>query len=377
MGNSCCYPASPSTLATTSTPVSPTITAYRNSPPLAHSSPNGARTGGGGGGDGTFGAGDGEFNAPRGIDADSSDNIWVADSANGRLQKFDSIGTVLTKLTSLTDPRGVAVSSTGLIYVSDATDDNIAAYSSVPGAPQNLAVPSVTATTIDVSWDAPTSSGASAIIDYRVDVNGGLTTIVGTSGTITGLTASTAFAVKVQARNAQGFGPSSTTVNPNTAALTADLAVTKSGSPDPVLLGQNITYTVTVTNNGPGSATTVTATDTLPAGVTFVSAVASQGSCVESVGVVTCNLGDIANGANVTVTIVVTAAQTGSKTNNVSVSAVSPTDPVPANDTASEITTVQIPPAVPGITTWGLLVLALGLTAGVLYMRRRTTAPAR
>ena len=51
-----------------------------------------------------------------------------------------------------------------------------------------------------------------------------------------------------------------TTVNPM-----ADLAVTKSDSPDPVLVGQQLTYTVGIQNNGPSTATSVSLSDTLPA----------------------------------------------------------------------------------------------------------------
>ena len=61
----------------------------------------------------------------------------------------------------------------------------------------------------------------------------------------------------------------------------ADLAVTKTGLPDPVLVGSNLTYTVTVTNNGPNNASNVMVTDTLPANVTFVSATPSQGTCAQ------------------------------------------------------------------------------------------------
>ncbi len=68
----------------------------------------------------------------------------------------------------------------------------------------------------------------------------------------------------------------------------SDLSVTKTDSPDPVTVGNNLTYTVTITNNGPGGATGVVLTDTLPVGVTFVSATPSQGSCGEASGVVTC-----------------------------------------------------------------------------------------
>ena len=65
-----------------------------------------------------------------------------------------------------------------------------------------------------------------------------------------------------------------TTVDP-----AADLSLTKSDAPDPVLAGQLLTYTLTVAQRGPSSATGVTVTDTLPAGVTFDSATSSQGSC--------------------------------------------------------------------------------------------------
>ena len=50
-----------------------------------------------------------------------------------------------------------------------------------------------------------------------------------------------------------------------------DIQVTKSASPDPVASGENFTYTLTVKNNGPGTATGVVVTDTLPSGVTCVS----------------------------------------------------------------------------------------------------------
>ena len=72
-------------------------------------------------------------------------------------------------------------------------------------------------------------------------------------------------------------GPDPTTANNSATASTtvqarADLSITKGDSPDPVTAGQNLTYTVKVTNSGPSTASAVTVTDTLPAGVTFVSA---------------------------------------------------------------------------------------------------------
>ena len=124
------------------------------------------------------------------------------------------------------------------------------------------------------------------------------------------------------------------------AGADSDLTVDKSDSPDPVNVGNNITYTVTIDNNGPDSATGVTLTDTLPAGVAFVSAVSTQGTCNESSGTVTCDIGGMANGDTVTVTIVVTAPGTpGTITNTADVSCTS-NDPEINNNTASEDTTV-------------------------------------
>ena len=52
---------------------------------------------------------------------------------------------------------------------------------------------------------------------------------------------------------------------------TADLAVSKSDSADPSVYGDNLTYTIIVTNNGPGTAEDIVITDTLPQEVTFLS----------------------------------------------------------------------------------------------------------
>ena len=58
----------------------------------------------------------------------------------------------------------------------------------------------------------------------------------------------------------------------------ADLAVTKTDSPDPVCAGNNMTYTINFINNGPSDAQTVTVTDAVPANTTFVSAAVTTGT---------------------------------------------------------------------------------------------------
>ena len=126
----------------------------------------------------------------------------------------------------------------------------------------------------------------------------------------------------------------------------ADLEITMSGTPDPVVAGSPLTYQINVTNSGPADAQSVSVVDTLPAGVTLTSATPSQGSC-SGTTTVTCAIGPLANGASASVTIVVTldaalVHNAGAPTtiqNNASVSS-QPTDPNTNNNSASVTTNV-------------------------------------
>ena len=104
-------------------------------------------------------------------------------------------------------------------------------------------------------------------------------------------------------------------------APSADVSLTKTDLVDPVVAGQNITYTVSVTNNGPNTAVGVTVSDTLPAGTGFVSATPSVGTCSSS-SPISCSLGDLVSGQNVTITVVAStsAATPASVTNTASAS---------------------------------------------------------
>jgi uncharacterized repeat protein (TIGR01451 family) len=97
-----------------------------------------------------------------------------------------------------------------------------------------------------------------------------------------------------------------------------DLAVTKVGSPNPVELGSNITWTMVVTNNGPDTATGVTISDPMPTGNTYVSASATQGSCTGG-AILTCSLDTIPAKGTVTITLVTTPTAVGTVTNTVTV----------------------------------------------------------
>jgi uncharacterized repeat protein (TIGR01451 family) len=61
-------------------------------------------------------------------------------------------------------------------------------------------------------------------------------------------------------------------------APTADLSVALTASPNPVIAGNQLKYTVVVTNKGPDNATGVTLSDLLPTGSTYVSSTTTQGT---------------------------------------------------------------------------------------------------
>ncbi len=112
-----------------------------------------------------------------------------------------------------------------------------------------------------------------------------------------------------------------------------DLSVGISADPDPVVVGSNLTYTITVTNLGPNPAASVVASNFLPANVDFVSANASVGSCSFANGLVTCSLGTLSNGAQVTASVLVRATSSSVLYTHATVSAIG-VDPVPGNNNA-------------------------------------------
>ncbi len=134
-------------------------------------------------------------------------------------------------------------------------------------------------------------------------------------------------------------------------ATFADLAVTKSGAAT-MAAGNNITYTIGVTNNGPDDAQSVTLSDTLPAGMTFVSETQDSGpafTCTNpaagAAGTVSCTIPALAPGASVTFTLVgQVAASTapGTTITNTATVNSSSTDLTPGNNSAAASTIVSV-----------------------------------
>jgi uncharacterized repeat protein (TIGR01451 family) len=186
---------------------------------------------------------------------------------------------------------------------------------------------------------------------------------------------------------------SSSTPDPNSAnnssgAITttvqsqADLAITKSDTPDPIVRGNTITYTVAFQNNGPSNSVTTQVIDTLPPGFVASSATSTVGSC-SGVGTntVTCNLGTlgapnqctaaVATSGTITITTQVpfglppNAVVTNSAT--VSGGDCLP-DPAPTNNSASASTgTFRQAP-----TLGGVALVVLGILLAVAGVRLRT-----
>jgi uncharacterized repeat protein (TIGR01451 family) len=102
------------------------------------------------------------------------------------------------------------------------------------------------------------------------------------------------------------------------ATTTADLGVVMTDSADPASIGEDLTFTVTITNSGPDAAGGVRLTDVVLGNTVFVSATPTQGTCtaVTFFGEqdVSCQLGALASGASATVDIVVNPAAEGTIT---------------------------------------------------------------
>ena len=117
-----------------------------------------------------------------------------------------------------------------------------------------------------------------------------------------------------------------------------DLSITKSGSPAEARVGDTVTYTLTATSSG-GLSTGVSIADTLPTGMTFLSASNSAGACEASGQTVSCPVGNLASGATATVTIQARADASGTMVNTATVGG-GQVESDTANNTASATTTV-------------------------------------
>ena len=223
--------------------------------------------------------------------------------------------------------------------------------------------------TINQSYNArgdsfPTLATSSArwyLVDLSYKVGPGWTVAVSPtnsgnfiSGVWTGSVAVLEAATNVTLAAGDGAGHSGTSTQFDVQAF-ADLAATLTDAPDPIMAGNNLTYSITITNSGPDKAARVVLIDPLPIGAAFVSATSSQGTCTQMAGIVTCNLGALSNAADATATIVVQPTVANVLSNTVTVTSCA-ADSNLADNVASTITTVQ-----------GIGVLAVGSGTNVCH----------
>lgn len=129
----------------------------------------------------------------------------------------------------------------------------------------------------------------------------------------------------------------------------ADLAVDISTPSLTPASGSNIVLTLTVTNNGPSSASSVVATALLPSGLTYVS---DTGSGAYNSGTGVWTVGTVANGATPSITVTATVAASGSYVCPISLTSSTPTDVTNGNDTD---TLTLVPTTGPGGVSSGLI----------------------
>jgi uncharacterized repeat protein (TIGR01451 family) len=200
-------------------------------------------------------------------------------------------------------------------------------WENVAGSPAPVSCP-VAANVITCDVGTVPLGGAKAVLTYSVTSNEG--------GTIGDTAAVTSTSTDPTSTN--DSASASVTVIPQ-----ADLSIAKTAAPSPVLAGGTLTYTVTVTNNGPSSAQNVKITDTLPGVTLFKSATPSTGgSCtapaVDASGSVVCTWSG-ATARNGTRSVVIVVEVPGPQTIPNIATASSPTEDPDATNNSVTVST--------------------------------------
>jgi uncharacterized repeat protein (TIGR01451 family) len=121
-----------------------------------------------------------------------------------------------------------------------------------------------------------------------------------------------------------------------------DLEITNSDNPDPVAVGETLTYSLTITNKGGAPATQVQMTTTLPSELILVSVTSTQGTC-SGTSTISCALDTINPQATVTVTLVTRSTVTGGLNLTATVTS-NERETNSGNNTATAVTTVADAP---------------------------------
>jgi uncharacterized repeat protein (TIGR01451 family) len=121
-----------------------------------------------------------------------------------------------------------------------------------------------------------------------------------------------------------------------------DLVLVKNAT-TPTELNEIVTYTLTVTNKGPDTATNVQLADPAPAGVRYISVVPGSPTCTVTPAMLTCSLGTIEVGQSRTITLRARATVVGRHNNTATVTGAGGRETNPADNVDSAITVVPRP----------------------------------
>jgi hypothetical protein len=140
--------------------------------------------------------------------------------------------------------------------------------------------------------------------------------------------------------------------------MTADLSISKTDSPDPVITGSDVTYTINVTNNGPGTAQSVVVTDDLTGTANIVSCSSTgNGQCSGTGNNRTITFSSLSSGASATITLVATANGAGGTTITNTATVTSATaDANAGNNSSTATTNVQSSTPLPTLSINDVLV---------------------
>lgn len=280
-----------------------------------------------------------------------STNGFDTDASNNTATETTALQSTVDLVVTKTDSADPVIPGESFDYTITVTNNGpsdatlVTLTDNIPDGIQitNVTTSAGTATTPATAQDAIAANND----DLTVDIGNVATTdtvtitvtalvLADTTGTLSNVaTVATGDTAAIESDAANNSITETTTLTPR-----ADLVVTQTGSVDPVIAGETLTYTIQVTNNGPSTATNVVLTDNLPAGVTFSSATPSQGTASEAGGVVTANLGSLAPSTSASITLVVTVdGDTRTSISNAPSVTSDVTDPDASNNTATPLST--------------------------------------
>jgi len=253
----------------------------------------------------------------------SNSSIGLASSGSGNIPSFNAINTgtttvIATITVTPSNGAGCNGTTTGFTITVKPSPAAIAGSNSPICSGGSLNLTAQPAAGGTYTWTGPSSYSDSIqnpVINPATLVNAGTYTLVVTA-------------------NGCSSGPATVNVIITNCPVT-DLSIVKTVDNTHPHMGQNVQFTITVTNNGPDSATGVAVTDILQSGYQYVSSTTSSGIFSSATGVWT--IGSMRNGTSATLTIIATVIRSGNYGNTAIVYG-NELDNNMANNTSSTVT---------------------------------------